>query len=108
MNLTEGIQPGTPAAPTGAPQVPLPSPDDPRVVRALEEYSAALKAGQRPDRHEFLARHPGVAAALAECLEGLEFVQVAAPLLQPAAEGYPGAASAAAAEFCPEGPLGDY
>src|SRR5689334_4165572 len=30
MNLTEDIQAGTPAAPTGAPQSPLPSPDDPR------------------------------------------------------------------------------
>src|SRR5205823_4848500 len=86
----------------------VPSPDDPRVVLALEEYSAAVKAGQRPDRLEFQARYPEVGAALAECLEALEFVQAAAPLLQAPAVGQPAAASAAAAEFCPEGPLGDY
>ena len=48
-------------------------------LRAVEEYPAALQAGQRPDRHEFLARYPEIAAALADCLDGLEFVQAAAP-----------------------------
>ena len=102
MNLTEDIQRGTRAPPTGAP--PIPSPDDPRVVRALEEYSAALKAGQKPDRREFQARYPEIATTLAECLDGLEFVRATAPLLQPIAGGQP----AAATEFSPEGPLGDY
>jgi serine/threonine protein kinase/WD40 repeat protein/tetratricopeptide (TPR) repeat protein len=46
--------------------------EDPRLVRALEEYLAALEAGQRPDRRAFLARHAEVAPALAECLDGLE------------------------------------
>ena len=64
MNRTEDIHPGTLAPLTGAPPAPAASPDDPRVVWALEEYSAALKAGQRPDRHEFQARYPEVAAAL--------------------------------------------
>jgi serine/threonine protein kinase len=97
MNPTEDVLPGT--------KVP-PAPDDPRVVRALEEYSAALKAGQKPDRHDFPARYPEVAEVLAECLEGLEFVRAAAPHLQPPGGGHP--AWAAAAEFQPEGPLGDY
>jgi len=108
MNLTEYIRPRILAPPKGAPELPLPSLDDPRVVRALEEYSAALKAGQRPDRHEFQARYPEVAAALADCLEALEFVQAAAPLLQPDAGGQAAAASAAALEDYPGGPLGDY
>ncbi len=46
--------------------------DDPRVIEALDEYVAALEAGQRPDREEFLARHADVAQALAECLDGME------------------------------------
>ena len=41
MNVTEDIPRRTLAQPTGA---LLPSPDDP-LVRALEEYSAALQAG---------------------------------------------------------------
>jgi hypothetical protein len=39
----------------------MPSLDGSRVIRALEEYAAALKAGQRPERHEFQARYPQVA-----------------------------------------------
>jgi serine/threonine protein kinase/Flp pilus assembly protein TadD len=108
MQLTEDIQLGTQAPSTGKPRASRPTPDDPRVVRALEEYSAALKAGHRPDRHEFLASYPDVAEALDECLEGLDFVQAAAPLLQPPAGDNLAAASAAAAELSPEGPLGDY
>jgi serine/threonine protein kinase/WD40 repeat protein len=108
MNLTEDIQPGTLAPPAGAPAAAPPPPDDPRLVRALEEYSAALKAGQRPNRREYQARYPEVAAALAECLEGLELVRAATPLLRPSAAAQPAAALAGATEFCPEGPLGDY
>ena len=48
-----------------------PGPDDPRVIAALEEYAAALKAGGAPERQAFLARHPEIAAALAQCLDGL-------------------------------------
>jgi tetratricopeptide (TPR) repeat protein len=51
---------------------------DPRVVAALREYRAALDAGRRPNRSEFLARFPEVAGELAACLEGLEFVHAAA------------------------------
>ena len=49
-----------------------PSPDDPRVIAALEEYAAARKAGEAPDRAAFQARHPEIAAVLAQWLEGLE------------------------------------
>jgi serine/threonine protein kinase len=74
------------AAPTSA--------DDPRVVRALEEYIAAMEAGAPPPRDEFLKRHPEVAAALADCLVGLEMVHHAGqarpagdPASAPAADG---------------------
>jgi WD40 repeat protein/tRNA A-37 threonylcarbamoyl transferase component Bud32 len=51
-------------------------------VRAIQEYLNALKMGQKPDRQEVLARHPDIASELAECLDGLEFIQGAAPQLQ--------------------------
>ena len=37
--------------------------DNPRVVRALEEYLDAVERGQRPERGAFLARYAIVAAA---------------------------------------------
>src|SRR5262249_29564713 len=58
-------------------------PDDPRVLQAVEEYLAAVQAGAAPDRQAFLARHADVAAALAECLDGLDFIQQAGPRLRP-------------------------
>jgi serine/threonine protein kinase/tetratricopeptide (TPR) repeat protein len=61
--------------------------DDPRLLDALEEYAAAVDAGRRPDRREFLARHQDVAAALAECIEGLEIVHSAARQVNPALAG---------------------
>ncbi|HET6879544.1 MAG TPA: serine/threonine-protein kinase, partial [Pirellulales bacterium] len=81
--------------------------DDPRLVQALEEYANAVEAGNRPNRKEFQDRYPDVAAALAECLEGLEFVQAAAPQLAHPAAGRPPRA-AATAEFWPADPLGDF
>jgi tetratricopeptide (TPR) repeat protein len=54
---------------------------DPRVLRALEEYRAALEAGQPPDRQEFQARYPEIGEALAGCLAALEFVHLVAPEL---------------------------
>jgi tetratricopeptide (TPR) repeat protein len=55
-----------------------------RLTRAVEEYLADLEAGGRPDRDAFLARYPDIAAPLAECLDGLDFVHAAAAM-QPAA-----------------------
>jgi hypothetical protein len=48
--------------------------DDPRLVAAVREYQAALDAGRPPDRAAFLARHPAVAAELADCLDGLSLL----------------------------------
>src|SRR5262249_39127596 len=56
-------------------------PADERVIRAMHEYLAALEAGARPDRAEFLAAHPDIAEELADCLEGLEFVHAVGPRL---------------------------
>jgi serine/threonine protein kinase len=55
-----------------------PALEDPRVVEALEQYLAAIEAGERPNRRAFLARHAEVAEALAECLDGMEALYVAA------------------------------
>jgi serine/threonine protein kinase len=83
------------------------SPDDPRVVAALREYVAALEAGRRPDRRDFLGRHPEVAAELEAALDGLEFVHAAAPQLRHA-EGGADPAADPAADLAPAVPLGDY
>jgi serine/threonine protein kinase/tetratricopeptide (TPR) repeat protein len=80
--------------------------DDPRVIQAVEEYLAALEAGPRPDRQEFLARRPEIAGALARCLDGLEFVHEAAPLLGQPSRDLP--AAPAGPDFQQGVPLGDY
>jgi eukaryotic-like serine/threonine-protein kinase len=88
------------------PGVPSPALDDPRVIEALEEYQAAIEAGEKPDRQAFLARHAAVAEALAECLDGLEALHAAGPSAhQPFAEGR---AAGAQAEWQPGTPLGDF
>src|SRR5438132_6064545 len=78
---------------------------DDSVIRALEEYRAALEAGHKPNRDDFLARYPERAQSLAECLDGLEFVHQAAPQLSHPAVVDP---AAPAVEIQPEGPLGDF
>jgi serine/threonine protein kinase len=82
---------------------PPPPPDDLRLVRALEEYFDELESGRRPDRERFLARYPEVAAALAECLDGLHFVHAAASQLYPA-----GSTAKPSDELGPATALGDY
>jgi WD40 repeat protein/serine/threonine protein kinase len=79
--------------------------DDPRVIRAVEEYLAALEAGPKLDRQQFLARYPEIAEALAKCLDGLEFVHGVAPELSQACRGQ---LASSAAAIQPEGPLGDF
>src|SRR5260370_25004380 len=87
---------------SNAPAVAL---DDPRVIRAVEEYLVALETGPKLDRQEFLARHPDIAEALAKCLDGLEFVHVVAPQLSQACRDQ---LAGTASEIQPEGPLGDF
>jgi serine/threonine protein kinase len=52
--------------------------DDPRLLAVVREYMAAVESGRRPKRHEFVARHPEIAADLSACLQGLAFVNSAA------------------------------
>src|SRR5262249_3795963 len=68
---------------SATPNSPTPDANDPRIIQAIEEYAAALKAGKAPDRHEFQSRYPEIAEALGECLEGLELMQATAPHLDP-------------------------
>jgi serine/threonine protein kinase len=81
---------------------------DARVVRALEEYLAALEAGAAPDRQAFLARHADIATPLAGCLDGLRFIRGAAAEVRESAASpaRPGAVPAEVPH--PEMPLGDY
>jgi serine/threonine protein kinase len=81
-------------------------PEDPRVLQAVEEYLAARQAGHSLERHEFLARYPEIAAALADCLEGLELIRAAAPQLRESASI--SSDTSAMAELRPEAPLGDF
>jgi eukaryotic-like serine/threonine-protein kinase len=66
------------AAPDDRPDDTADLPDDPRLMRAVEEYLGELESGRRPDRREFLRRYPDIAGPLAECLGGLELVHRAA------------------------------
>jgi serine/threonine protein kinase len=80
------------------------SADDPRVVRALEEYIAAMESGAPPPRNEFLKRHAPVAAVLGDCLFGLEMVHHAGKARR---EGGP-ASSPGEDDSAGLGPLGDF
>jgi WD40 repeat protein/serine/threonine protein kinase len=74
----------------------------------VEEYLAALEAGHKPNRQEFLARHAAIAEPLAECLDGLDFIQTAAPRLQESAADEAAGPPTLGADLHPEGPLGDF
>jgi hypothetical protein len=73
----------------------------------VEEYLAAMQAGRPPDREAFLARHAQIAAELAECLDGLDFIRAAAPRLRESAAER-AAAGALFEGLTPEAPLGDF
>ncbi len=77
--------------------------DDPRLLRAVQEYLAELEAGRRPDRRALAERFPDLpAAAMAPYLDALDAVHAASPLLQGPAEA-PAAPAAPDAEA-----LGDF
>ena len=107
MSRTDHRPPEIAPASPGASVPSLPPRDDPRLVRALDEYLAALEAGAAPDRDEFLARYPDIAGVLADCLGGLTFIRAAAPRVrESAADGGSGPKPGPALQ--PESPLGDY
>ena len=95
-------EPGAESSDEGKAAAPSPpsGPEDPRVIRALEEYLAALEMDHRPDRQEFLARHAAIAHVLAGCLDGLEFMRTVNPERQPA--------DGSATTLHPTAPLGDF
>jgi WD40 repeat protein/serine/threonine protein kinase len=90
------------------PDEPSRSGEDPRLANALEEYLGALEAGRKPNRHEFLKRYPEIAGPLAECIDGLEFVNGAAPQVQLPLAGQSAGAPAATADVAAGMPLGDF
>ncbi len=67
-----------------------PQPDeDPRLVRAAQDYLAAVEAGRRPDRKEFAAQHADLFPALAPYLDALDLLHApppAPPAPEPALE----------------------
>src|SRR5260221_5370848 len=75
------------------------APDDPRLLRVVQEYLTELEAGRRPDRGEFAARVRELAAQLGPYLDALNAVHAAAQLLAPPTPPL--------AEFASE-PLGDF
>jgi serine/threonine protein kinase/dienelactone hydrolase len=108
MNQTENQHAGPGSRREVVPGEPFRTGEDPCVARALEEYLAALEAGQQPSRQEFLSRHPEIAGPLAECIDGLEFVNRVAPQVDlPLLHEMPGAYSANMA-IQPRAPLGDF
>jgi serine/threonine protein kinase len=77
--------------------------DDPRLLRATQEYLAELEAGRRPRRADFVARFPDLADALAPYLDALDMMHSAAPLLHSAS-----APKAVPDATLPAEPLGDF
>jgi serine/threonine protein kinase len=74
----------------------------------MEEYLAAVQARRPPQRQAFLAEHADIAAALAECLDGLEFIRGAAPHLQESPADCGALALAAFQGLHPQAMLGDF
>jgi tetratricopeptide (TPR) repeat protein/serine/threonine protein kinase len=81
-----------------------PAGDDRRVVQALDEFLAAVEAGEKPDRQAFLAAHADIANDLARCLEGLAFIENAGLALQESALAPAALAGPAVSAL----PLGDF
>jgi serine/threonine protein kinase/Flp pilus assembly protein TadD len=108
VKQTEVEHPQIEASAHAGPRQSLPPGEDPRLVAALEEYLAAQETGETPDRDRFLARHPEIAPALADCLKGLEFIRTAASQVRQPSADRSVSAGPAAEVFQPEVPLGDY
>jgi serine/threonine protein kinase len=80
--------------------------DDPRVIEALDQYMAALEAGQSPNRQAFLARHAELAGPLAECLDAMQALhELHSSANQP---GHETGGADPAGDWQPGTPLGDF
>jgi serine/threonine protein kinase len=102
MTTAQGNGHGLSRAPSNDPSLAA---EDPRLLRAAQEYLSALNSGQKPDRREFLARHTEIADKLDEYLDGLDILHRAAPELRNPATS---AAPPFGAETLSAAPLGDY
>ncbi len=83
-------------------------PDDPRLVKAVEQYLAELEAGKAPSRSQFLDRYPDLKAPLAACLEGLELVHKAAGSSTSSASQPSLRSTLGEIDFVAADPLGDF
>jgi serine/threonine protein kinase len=83
--------------------------DDPRVWELVTEFQNELKSGRRPDRAAYVKRYPELAAAVAECLDGLQMLNEglssdSSPPPKPALPLLPDAVASAPSSA----PLGDF
>src|SRR6516164_573080 len=82
--------------------------DDPRVLRAVQQYLDELEAGRRPNRRAFSNRFPDLAEAMTPYLEALDMVHRASPAAAPTPASIPSPAMAEIATSEPSEPLGDF
>jgi serine/threonine protein kinase len=81
------------------------SADDPRLLRAVQEYLADLEAGRRPDRHAFLARYPELGPAMAPYFDALDAVHAVSPAMHSKSSSRP---APPVETSLPAEPLGDF
>ncbi|MBI3862003.1 MAG: serine/threonine protein kinase, partial [Planctomycetia bacterium] len=83
--------------------------DDPRVVDVVQEYMAQLDQGKSPDRAEYVGRYPELAAAVEQCLDGLELVRAQGSSRSRSGSGRRGGAEPGLpGNEMPTNPLGDF
>jgi serine/threonine protein kinase len=87
---------------------PAELPDDPRLMRAVQEFLEQLEAGQRPNRNDFLRRYPDLAEPLARCIAGLELVHKAASQEKHSPSTGAQSFSAGTEQIQPPNPIGDF
>jgi serine/threonine protein kinase/tetratricopeptide (TPR) repeat protein len=85
-----------------------PDPEDPRLVRALEEYLSACERGRPPIRSQFLDEHFEIASRLEQCLDSLDRLSDAAVHFAPALLEETGPFISAAEDASLPARLGDY
>lgn len=79
--------------------------EDPRLLRAVQEYMAEVEAGRSPNRRELEARFPDLAGQMAPYFEALEMLNAAAPWLHDSSSK---SSRRIHAESLPAEPLGDF
>ena len=87
----------------------FPGSENPRLLAAVQEYMAALDAGQQPSRQEFLTRYADIAEELAACLDSLTFLHSAAAQMKGSSATSAGSTgSSPAVDVATAQPLGDF